>query len=333
MTKSISIIIGCFLFGDLLIVPLLGACVGNCSTTGNVAYFDGRPIELITDNKLDHYEYYKLAGKSFQFLVKAPSNVYVKFSPNILIVIGGWFNTRSVICNQQVGDQTFCIDFYVDEKTPGIVNAHEYKGFWVTVHADRTILVGLAGKVIPFMKYTHPEPLQMNYAGLGIFNDGSFGQFQIYGVVPQFLYWAHDVWEKSQDHAFQAGQDITGEPLYIIRLRHKDPLTVYNYFPSLRFVSFGYGKLTNGMYPHPEQSYEVLCGGANATWVRAGDDVRPPNAFPSGSTKDGDTLYICRASYGNTLAVGQVASDNICYFVLDDGIELIAKDKFEVLVY
>uniref|UniRef100_A0A8D8WZG5 Uncharacterized protein n=1 Tax=Cacopsylla melanoneura TaxID=428564 RepID=A0A8D8WZG5_9HEMI len=78
---------------------------------------------------------------------------------------------------------------------------------------------------------------------------------------------------------------------------------------------------------------EVLCGGANATWVSAAGVVRPPNAFPSGSTKDGDTLYICRASYGNTLAVGQVASDNNCYILLDDGKELISKDNYEVLVY
>uniref|UniRef100_A0A8D8ZLW1 Farnesoic acid O-methyl transferase domain-containing protein n=1 Tax=Cacopsylla melanoneura TaxID=428564 RepID=A0A8D8ZLW1_9HEMI len=335
MTKSISIILGCLLFGDFLIVPLFGAI----AVDNSVAHFDGKPIAIHTDTKLEYYQFQKLGtSSSFMFFVKSGHDAFLKLSglpdekaSNFLVILGN--NSHSFLCKHGEEPST-CTDIYVDKETPGILSAQEYKGFWITIQGPK-ISVGKAGQSIPFMNYTQSEPLSVNYVSVRSFWADAPSFWLLYDVVPHVLYWAHDVWEKSQDHAFQGWQDITGEPLYIIRLRHKDPLTVYNYFPSLRFVSFGYGKLTNGMYPNPgyEQSYEVLCGGANATWVSAAGVVRPPNAFPSGSTKDGDTLYICRASYGNTLAVGQVASDNNCYILLDDGKELISKDNYEVLVY
>lgn len=54
--------------------------------------------------------------------------------------------------------------------------------------------------------------------------------------------------------------------------------------------------------------------GAEACWASATADNIPDNAFPAGSSEQGDTLYIGRAECENSIIVGKIHRRyNSCY--------------------
>ncbi|KAI8513766.1 hypothetical protein Bbelb_080900 [Branchiostoma belcheri] len=74
------------------------------------------------------------------------------------IVIGGDGNTRSFI-RRDVGDRL------VEVSTPGILSGTESRGFWIAWSGDGTVSVGKEGRLTPFMQWTDPHPLPVNYVG------------------------------------------------------------------------------------------------------------------------------------------------------------------------
>ena len=75
------------------------------------------------------------------------------------IFLGGWSNTKSVIRkNRQKPD-------VVEVPTEGIVNAGEYRGFWVRWY-DSVITVGREGEAAAFMSYEDPNLFQINFVGV-----------------------------------------------------------------------------------------------------------------------------------------------------------------------
>ncbi|XP_078610800.1 C3 and PZP-like alpha-2-macroglobulin domain-containing protein 8 [Branchiostoma floridae x Branchiostoma japonicum] len=108
----------------------------------------------------------KLTGNRFTFEVKATNDVHVALSSQrhdmanmYEIVIGGWSNRKSVIRRRKQGTNRGTT------WTSGINSKTEYRKFWITWSPDGTIAVGRGGEPQPFMKWTDPNPLPINYAG------------------------------------------------------------------------------------------------------------------------------------------------------------------------
>ncbi|CAH1266418.1 CPAMD8 [Branchiostoma lanceolatum] len=108
----------------------------------------------------------KLTGNSFTFQVQANNDVHVALSPQAQhqsamyeIVIGGWANTQSVIRRTPQGKH------HATTSTRRVVSPTEYRAFWITWSSDGTIGVGRGGEAQPFMQWTDPDPLLIQYAG------------------------------------------------------------------------------------------------------------------------------------------------------------------------
>lgn len=85
------------------------------------------------------------------------------------IVIGGWAGTKSAIRREKQGSSMG------SASTPGILSPTEFRGFWLS-WKDGMIEVGKAGEGAPFMTWTDPDPLPVNYIGFstGWGNTGIF---------------------------------------------------------------------------------------------------------------------------------------------------------------
>eukprot|EP00058_Branchiostoma_floridae_P013527 XP_002599015.1 hypothetical protein BRAFLDRAFT_79947 [Branchiostoma floridae] len=108
----------------------------------------------------------RLTGDRFEFEVQAGSDVHVALSSQrqdlddmYEIVIGGWFNTVSVIRRRKLGYR------FARASTPGITSQAEYRKFWITWSSGGTIAAGWGSETRPFMQWTDPNPLPVNYAG------------------------------------------------------------------------------------------------------------------------------------------------------------------------
>ena len=111
------------------------------------------------------------------FEVKASNDAHLGLSaqqndlPDMYeIVIGGWANAKSGIRRTKGGTDLVTVD------TPDILLGTEFRGFWVSWN-DGTIKVGRAGESFPFMEWTDPNPLAVNYIGYST-GWGSTGEFR-----------------------------------------------------------------------------------------------------------------------------------------------------------
>ncbi|KAI8499818.1 hypothetical protein Bbelb_221350 [Branchiostoma belcheri] len=77
------------------------------------------------------------------------------------ILIGGWYNKRSVIRRSAEGPALTTVS------TPGILSADELRGFWISWAPDGTIAVGREGEGSPFMQWQDPDPLPFQYFQIG----------------------------------------------------------------------------------------------------------------------------------------------------------------------
>ena len=85
-----------------------------------------------------------------------------------------------------------------------------------------------------------------------------------------------------------------------------------------------------GFKEHVKDEFEILIG-AKCSWVSATADKIPKNAFPAGTSEQGDTLYIGRAKYENSIIVGKVHWRYKLCFIPYKGKE-ISLSECEVLV-
>lgn len=79
-----------------------------------------------------------------------------------------------------------------------------------------------------------------------------------------------------------------------------------------------------------KQTFEILIG-SNSKWVTCSSGNTPANAFPGGYTKQGEVLYIGRASFNGGLIVGRVHKSHRCIYVGHNGREVSLPD-YEVLI-
>ncbi|PNF39128.1 hypothetical protein B7P43_G01349 [Cryptotermes secundus] len=104
------------------------------------------------------------------------------------------------------------------------------------------------------------------------------------------------------DGAVRAGRDKDGGALFVGRAYFETDILPAKIVPNhgAAYVSF------DGQ-EHQVMHYEVLCGG-EAMWQVASDGQVPTNAFPVGSTRDGERLYVGRVFHDGTITPGKVNS-------------------------
>lgn len=140
------------------------------------------PLEYNTDTTY-YYRYLQipLVTNLIEFEAKANNDVHIALSPSqsssdlYEIVIGGWRNTQSVIrrCKQ--------CENQVTVSTTNYLSANEYRRFWITFDGNGAVAVGRNDESTPFMAWTDPVPLDVQYLGYSTCC-GSSGDFRFCGL-------------------------------------------------------------------------------------------------------------------------------------------------------
>jgi len=127
-----------------------------------------KPDVIIQVNTPDilKYKFLPVSGEVFTFKVRSPNDAYLALSPGTQqgqpiyeIFIGGWKNTKSVI---RQNDNNLDV---AEVCTPGILNADEFRGFWVR-WSDNVISVGHEGETKAFLSYDAGLLFLVNYVGI-----------------------------------------------------------------------------------------------------------------------------------------------------------------------
>ncbi|CAD7078763.1 unnamed protein product [Hermetia illucens] len=123
------------------------------------------PIELQTPDELV-YKFYPVAGGVFNFKIRAPNDAHLALTsgpsesdPMLEVFLGGWGNTKSVIRRNRTKPDV------VEVETPNILNAGEFRGFWVRWF-NGIITVGREGEAAAFMSYEEQTAFPINYVGV-----------------------------------------------------------------------------------------------------------------------------------------------------------------------
>lgn len=307
-------------------------------------------LEINTPDKLE-YQFYPASGGCFQFRVRAAHDAHLALTngpfegePIYEVFIGGWGNTKSVIRrNRQKPD-------VVEVPTPDILNAGEYRGFWIRWY-DNVITVGREGEAAAFMSHEDHSLFPVNFVGVctgwgasgnwllqttataPASNMAGFNQpqSQMAGFnqpPPQNCQgagcWVPASGGQVPPNSMQGGFDGS-EQLYIGRARHEGDLIPGKVHPThgVCYVAYGGGE-------HGHGDYEVLCAGGGH-WVPVYNGQIPPNAVPGGETAQGEPLFVGRATHDGTVTVGKVQPSHGCCYIPYGGEELAFKE-FEIYV-
>ncbi|XP_005180313.2 uncharacterized protein LOC101888348 isoform X2 [Musca domestica] len=251
-----------------------------------------------TPDKLE-YQFFPANNYVFTFKIRAPNDAHLALTaqpaesfPMYEVFIGGWGNTKSVIRqNRQKPD-------VVEVPTPGILNANEYRGFWIRWY-DQTITVGREGEAAAFMTFHDPHMFPIQYVGICT------------------------GWGASGSWTFEEPA-----PTAPSMTMHNAPQMNYNQPPP------GFNPAAMGYPPMPPMNAGATTmsypsGGASETWVPASNGVVPPNAV-SGGIDGSDNLYIARARHSNDLIPGKLHPSHGCCYVPYGGVEHSHKE-YEVL--
>ncbi|XP_063394948.1 uncharacterized protein LOC134679930 [Cydia fagiglandana] len=122
-------------------------------------------MDVATEDNLQ-YHFYPVSSGSVQFKVRAPNDAHIALTTNpqesdpmYEVFIGGWGNTKSVIRRNRTKPEK------AEADTPGILNAGEFRGFWVRWDGG-IISAGREGEAIPFLSWQDPEPFAVGFVGV-----------------------------------------------------------------------------------------------------------------------------------------------------------------------
>ncbi|XP_023032752.1 uncharacterized protein LOC6638414 isoform X1 [Drosophila willistoni] len=139
--------------------------------------------------------------------------------------------------------------------------------------------------------------------------------------------WVHSTpYAALPPYAVIGGHDSDGTPIYVGRSFHEG-----ENLPAKVIPSKGCAYVAYGGQEHQKTHYEVLVGQGFA-WVGSGGGAIPPNAVRSGTTRQGEPLYVGRGHYSNSLTVGKVHPSHGCLYVPFGGQE-VRINTYEVLIY
>lgn len=138
--------------------------------------------EFSTEDKLE-YQFHPAAGGIVRFKVRAEHDAHLALTtgpgesdPMIEVFLGGWKNTKSVIRKNRTKPDVVEVD------TPDILNAGEFRGFWIRWTHDGIITVGREDEVAAFMSWEDPD--QVNFQFVGVCTGwGATGCWKIEGTV------------------------------------------------------------------------------------------------------------------------------------------------------
>ncbi|XP_022086001.1 uncharacterized protein LOC110976746 [Acanthaster planci] len=170
-------------FEDLKAVVQLLDCKPGCSTFEASGYgykFMFAALPRSSDETI-----------SVEFAVRANDQVHIALSSHnddssqmYEVVIGGWFDTKSVIRRRRQGQNV------VAKADPsGWLDGDTYKPFWIRAtpgvggdgRATLTIRVGRGSDTEPFMGYLDTSPLSVSYLGFSMWGD-SVGEYRFCGL-------------------------------------------------------------------------------------------------------------------------------------------------------
>lgn len=95
------------------------------------------------------------------FIALSPINGHTE--PMYEIPIGAWANVRTGVWKNPRGK--WAIDPEVERKTVGILNAAEFRGFWIDWN-DNVVRLGHEAQRHPFLMYQIVEPFKINFIGI-----------------------------------------------------------------------------------------------------------------------------------------------------------------------
>uniref|UniRef100_A0A6P4EDI8 C3 and PZP-like alpha-2-macroglobulin domain-containing protein 8 isoform X1 n=1 Tax=Drosophila rhopaloa TaxID=1041015 RepID=A0A6P4EDI8_DRORH len=137
------------------------------------------PIEINTPDKLE-YQFFPARGGLFTFKVRSPKDAHLALTPApedtgpiYEIFLGGWENTKSVIRKNRQKPEVAQV------RTPGILNANEFRGFWVRWY-DNVITVGREGTAAALLSYDAGSLFPVKFVGICT-GWGASGSWQLDG--------------------------------------------------------------------------------------------------------------------------------------------------------
>ncbi|XP_059048144.1 uncharacterized protein LOC131843495 [Achroia grisella] len=220
-------------------------------------------------------------------------------------------------------------------QTPNILNANEYKSFWVSWHG-LSIKFGREGESEPIVTFQDTNLKTLRYVTFAV--NGSdrdyvvHWRFELPPVItkPDMLpITGGEVQWVRADNQLPDGAVIGGyenDALYIIRSEHNGSLT-----PGKFVSSEGVGYISWGGVAQEKHDFEVLVG-YNCTWVQTHESNIPVGAIVGGYSEiSREKLYIGRAYQNEHLIPGKVQpSHSVCYIAYD-GSE-VGHKRYEILV-
>ncbi|XP_025829408.1 C3 and PZP-like alpha-2-macroglobulin domain-containing protein 8 [Agrilus planipennis] len=286
------------------------------------------PIEVETPDELKYNFLPNISGQ-FQFRVRAANDAHIALTteaaetdPMYEVFIGGWGNSKSIIRKNRSKPDV------AEVPTPGILNAGEFRGFWVRWR-NGTISVGNEGESQPFLSWTDSENIPISYVGICT-GWGASGKWIIEESTPNSstlsskMCWIPASGGNVPPRAFVGGED-NGEPQYVIRANFQGGI-----IPGKLISSHGTAYVPWGGEENPVSEYEVLCD-FNGTWVPSSEGKVPPNAPAAGETEESEPLFIGRVTHEGTITVGKIQpSHGVCY--ISYGGQELNFANYEVLV-
>jgi len=121
------------------------------------------------------------------------------------------------------------------------------------------------------------------------------------------------------------GHDSDGAPMYVGRSFHEGDQLPAKVIPSKNAAYVAWGG-----QEHQKSHYEILVGQGYG-WVTCQGGAVPPNAVRSGSTRNGEPLYVGRGHHANSLCVGKIHPSHGCLYIPYGGQE-VRVNTYEVLV-
>lgn len=122
--------------------------------------------EFSTEDKLE-YQFHPVSGGIVRFKVRAEHDAHLALTtgpaesdPMIEVFLGGWKNTKSVVRKNRTKPDVVEVD------TPGILNAGEFRGFWIRWTHDGIITVGREDEVAAFMSWEDPDHVNFQFVGV-----------------------------------------------------------------------------------------------------------------------------------------------------------------------
>lgn len=112
--------------------------------------------------------------------------------------------------------------------------------------------------------------------------------------IPFFAH--HDL----PSNAVQGGRDSDGSTLYVIRANHEKAM-VPGKFSKTHLAAY----IPYGNKEHSKKEFYILTGNGYR-WVNDSNGHVPNDAFEGGADDDGETLFIARVHFENTITPGKV---------------------------